>query len=137
MRSCFIILSIYRSLSFIYMWTAMVMTLYTLQFNPIIDILTRKKVTRRKYLFFRQSTFCDPFVRPWLGLLAILSVPKKISHGANTHPLPGQSLMFKHSRRTAPSNRRHDLRRFTHPRRLIYTQTTLTLTQALTLHFFL
>ncbi len=49
---CFRFVSIYRSLSFIYMWTVMVMTLHTLQFNPIINILTQRKVTTKIIFFF-------------------------------------------------------------------------------------
>ena len=65
---CFRFVSIYRSLSFIYMWTVMVMTLHTLQFNPIINILTQKKFLR-EYLFFRQGTLSAPLFglggAPW------------------------------------------------------------------------
>lgn len=71
MSSCFRFVSIYRSLSFIYMWTVTVMTLHTLQFNPIIDILTRKKVTKKK-IIFSAFDFLLSFVRPQLGPLAIL-----------------------------------------------------------------
>ncbi len=37
----------------------MVMTLHTLQFNPIINILTQKRFLR-EYLFFRQGTLSAP-----------------------------------------------------------------------------
>ena len=47
----------------------MVMTLRSLQFNPIIDISKREKRLQRKYLFFRQGTLSAPLLdlgwAPW------------------------------------------------------------------------
>ena len=53
------------------------MYLHTVQFNPIIDILTRKKVTKKIFIFSAGNFECS-FVMPWWGPMAIPSAPKRI-----------------------------------------------------------
>ena len=59
--NCCWFVSIYLSLSFIYMWTVMLMTLHTLLFHPIVVILTHKKDFHTLIIFFGQ-----PFSAPLL-----------------------------------------------------------------------
>ena len=49
--NCYWFVSIYLSLSFIYMWTGMLMTLHILLFHPILVILTHKKVLHSNFFF--------------------------------------------------------------------------------------
>ena len=61
------------------MWTVMAMTLHTLQFNPIIDILTQKKVTKENIYFFGRELrllLCLALVS-WWGPMTIPSAPKR------------------------------------------------------------